>query len=82
MTFLYKTYGILGKVVDIPVDDAYKNGGFDLDADSITEDEVKDLQDSLNDLGDIEEIKTAQKMGAPLWGRCLIALSGNDLSNL
>lgn len=80
MTFLYKTYGILGKVVDIPVDDAYKNGGFDLDADSITEDEVKDLQDSLNDLGDIEEIKTAQKWARLYGGAALIALSGNDLS--
>lgn len=80
MTYLYKTYGILGKVVDIPVDDAYKNGGFDLDADSITEDEVKELQDSLNDLGDIEEIKTAQKWARLYGGAALVALSGNDLS--
>ena len=26
VTFLYKTYGILAKVVDVPVDDAYKIG--------------------------------------------------------
>lgn len=80
LTFLYKTYGILGKVVDIPVDDAYKNGGFDLDADSITEDELKELQDSLSDLGDIEELKTAQKWARLYGGAALIALSGNDLS--
>lgn len=80
LTYLYKTFGILGKIVDIPVDDAYKNGGFDLDADSITEDELKDLQDSLSDLGDIEEIKTAQKWARLYGGAALIALSGNDLS--
>lgn len=80
LTYLYKTFGILGKVVDIPVDDAYKNGGFDLDADSINEDEIKELQDSLNDLGDIEEIKTAQKWARLYGGAALIALSGNDLS--
>lgn len=80
MTYLYKTYGILGKVVDIPVDDAYKNGGFDLDADSITEDEVQELQDSLCDLGDIEEIKTAQKWARLYGGAAIVALSGNDLS--
>lgn len=80
LTYLYKTYGILGKVVDIPVDDAYKNGGFELDADSINEDEIKELQDSLNDLGDIEEIKTAQKWARLYGGAALIALSGNDLS--
>lgn len=80
LTYLYKTYGILGKVIDIPVDDAYKNGGFDLDADNITENEVKELQDSLNDLGDIEEIKTAQKWARLYGGAALIALSGDDLS--
>ena len=47
LTYLYKTFGILGKVVDIPVDDAFKNNGFDLEADSIDEDEVKDLLDTL-----------------------------------
>lgn len=81
LTYLYKTYGILGKVVDIPVDDAYKNGGFDLDADSITEDEVKELQDSLTDLGDIEEIKTAQKWARLYGGSALIALNGRRLDS-
>lgn len=80
LTYLYKTFGILGKVIDIPVDDAYKNGGFDLDADSIDEDEIKELQDALNDEGDIEEIKTAQKWARLFGGSALIAISGNDLS--
>lgn len=80
LTYLYKTYGILGKVIDIPVDDAYKNGGFDLEADSISEDELKDLQDVLNDDGDIEEIKTAQKWARLYGGAVLIAASGEDLS--
>ena len=80
LTYLYKTYGILGKVIDIPVDDAYKNGGFDLEADSITEDELIDLQDALHDEGDIEEIKTAQKWARLYGGAVLIAASGEDLS--
>lgn len=79
LTYLYKTFGILGKVVDIPIDDAYKNGGFDLEADSIDEDEIKDLQDALNDEGDIEEIKTAQKWARLFGGAALVAISGNDL---
>lgn len=80
LTYLYKTYGILGKIIDIPVDEAYKNGGFDLDADSINEDEVKELQDSLSDLGDIEEIKTAQKWARLYGGAALVALTDSDLS--
>lgn len=80
LTYLYKTYGILGKVVDIPVDDAYKNGGFDLEADSIDEDEVKELQDTLNEKGDIEEIKTAQKWARLYGGAALVAFNGKSLS--
>lgn len=80
LTYLYKTYGILGKVIDIPVDDAYKNGGFDLDANSISEDEVKDLQDSIIDEGDIEEIKTAQKWARLYGGAALIAIDNTDPS--
>lgn len=81
LTYLYKTFGILGKIVDIPVDDAYKDGGFDLEAESIDEDELKDLQDALVDNGDIEQIKTAQKWARLFGGAALIALSGNDLSS-
>lgn len=80
LTYLYKTYGILGKVIDIPVDDAYKNGGFDLEADSIDEDEVKELQDALNEKGDIEEIKTAQKWARLYGGAALVAFNGKSLS--
>ena len=45
LTYLYKTFGILAKVVDIPVDDAYKDGGFDLEADSIDEKELEAIME-------------------------------------
>ena len=80
LTYLYKTFGILGKVVDIPVDDAYKNGGFDLEADSIDEDEIQDLQNTIDRANDIEQIKIAQKWARLFGGAAIIALSGNDLS--
>lgn len=80
LTYLYKTFGILGKVVDIPVDDAYKNNGFDLEADSIDEKEIKDLEDALEENQDIEQIKTAQKWARLFGGAALIAVSGDDLS--
>lgn len=80
LTYLYKTFGILGKVVDIPVDDAYKNNGFELEADSIDEKEIKDLEDALEENQDIEQIKTAQKWARLFGGAALIAVSGDDLS--
>ena len=43
LTYLYKTYGILAKIIDIPVDDAYKGGGFDLEADTISEKELQEF---------------------------------------
>ena len=80
VTYLYKQFGILAKVVDIPVDDAYKQGGFDLEADSIDEKELKQLQDSLVKNQDIEKLKIARKWARLYGGGALIALSGDDLS--
>lgn len=80
LTYLYRSYGILGKIIDIPVDDAYKDGGFDLEADTINENEIKDLQDALEENQDIEQIKTAQKWARLYGGAALIALTGDDLS--
>ncbi len=80
LTYLYKTFGILGKVVDIPVDDAYKNGGFDLEAESIDEKEIKKLQKQIIQKQDIEKLKTARKWARLFGGGALIALSGKDLT--
>lgn len=80
VTYLYKQFGILAKVVDIPVDDAYKQGGFDLEADSIDEKELKQLQNVLTKNQDIEKLKIARKWARLYGGGALIAMSGNDLS--
>lgn len=79
ITYLYKTYGILGKIVDIPVDDAYKGGGFELEADSIDEKDLKELENVLTKNQDIEKIKTARKWSRLFGGGALIAITGEDL---
>lgn len=81
LTYLYKTYGILGKIIDIPVDDAYKGNGFELDADSINEKDLKELEDNLNKYQDIEKIKTARKWARLFGGGALIAITGDDLKS-
>lgn len=78
LTYLYKTYGILAKIIDIPVDDAYKGGGFDLEADTISEKELIEFQKEVRKR-DIEPIKTARKWARLFGGAAIIALSGNDL---
>ena len=79
LTYLYKTFGILGKVIDIPVDDAYKDGGFDLEADSINEKELKELQDSLTKLKSIDALKIARKWARLFGGSALIVMDGKKL---
>lgn len=80
LTYLYKTYGILAKVVDIPVDDAYKGGGFDLEADTIDEDDLNDLKKTMTLFQDIKQLKTARKWARLFGGAALIAISGEDLA--
>lgn len=80
LTYLYKTYGVLGRIIDAPVDKAYKNGGFDLEADTIDEDGLKSLKDLITKKQDIKKLKTARKWARLFGGAALIAISGNDLS--
>ena len=79
ITFLYKTYGILGKVVDVPVDDAYRYGGFDIQADTINEKEIKKLENELKINNDIEQLKQARKWARLFGGAALICLDGREL---
>lgn len=80
LTYLYKTFGILAKVVDIPVDDAYKDGGFDLEADSISEDELKKLEDNIRRLQSIDVLKTARKWARLFGGSAIVINDGRPLN--
>ena len=79
VTFLYKTYGILAKVVDVPVDDAYRYGGFEIQAETINDNELKKLEYALKTNSDIEQLKQARKWARLFGGAALICLDGRDL---
>ena len=79
VTFLYKTYGILAKVVDVPFDDAYRYGGFVINAKTIDQKEQKELDNALKVNGDITQLKQARKWARLFGGAALIAIDGNDL---
>lgn len=80
ITFLYKTYGILGKVVDVPVDDAYRYGGFDIEADTINEKEIQKLEYEIKINNDLEQLKQARKWARLFGGAALICLDGRKLN--
>ena len=79
MTYLPKTYGILDKIVRIPVDDAYKGGGFDLESDTLEEDEIKELLDALVDNNDIQKVKEANYWARQFGGSAIVAITPNGL---
>lgn len=80
ITFLYKTYGILAKVVDVPVDDAYRYGGFEIQAETIDDNDIKKLDNELKINGDIEQLKQGRKWARLFGGAALICLDGRDLT--
>lgn len=80
LTYLYKTYGILAKMVDVPVNDAYKDGGFELKSETIDDEELEDLRIKLIRNNDIKNLKKARKWARLYGGAVLIALDGNKLS--
>ena len=80
VTFLYKTYGILAKVVDVPVDDAYRYGGFTIQAKTLDKDDLKKLDNELKINGDINELNQGRKWARLFGGAALIALDGKYLS--
>ena len=79
LTFLYKTYGILAKIVDVPVDDAYRYGGFEIQAETIDDDELKKLENTLKIKRDIEVLKQGRKWARLFGGAALICLDGDKL---
>lgn len=80
VTFLYKTYGILAKVVDVPVDDAYRYGGFEIQAETIDDNELKKLDNALKINRDIENLKQGRKWARLFGGGALICLDGQSLN--
>lgn len=80
LTNLYKTYGILGKIVDVPVDDAYKNGGFELEADTLDDNDLNELNNKRTKENDTETVKNAHRWARLYGGGAVVALTAESLS--
>jgi phage-related protein (TIGR01555 family) len=55
LTYMYKTHGIIQTAIDMPVLDALR-GGVDLTSDELDGDDLKDLQDNLEETGTLRTI--------------------------
>lgn len=66
LMYMYKTHGIIQTALDMPVMDALR-GGIEIKSDELSPDEIKDLQDDIEQFGILKTVQTA-KIWARLFG--------------
>lgn len=76
----YKSNGFAKIAVDLPVQDAFRDGGFTLDSQTLTADELIELQDFMADKGDLDVIKDCCRWGRLFGGGVVIAYTTQDPS--
>jgi hypothetical protein len=74
---MYKSNSFVKLAVDLPVEDAFRDGGFELDSNTLEADELEQLQDYMNNAQDIERLKDCIRWGR-LYGGGLIFVNTNQ----
>lgn len=73
LTYAYKSNGFIQTAINQIVDDAFRNDGLIIDISTLNTDELELLRQTLEDEGDIEEIKDCIRWGELYGGGVLIA---------
>lgn len=68
----YKSNGFAATVVDLPVSDAFRDGGFEIDSDTLSADELQQLEEKMSDCNDIEILKDCLRWGRLYGGGCIL----------
>ena len=63
LTNVYKNNGFCKMAVDLPVADAFRDGGFEISSSTLDADEINDLLELMNDNDDIERLKDCLRFG-------------------
>ena len=69
----YKSNSFAKLAVDLPVNDAFRNGGFTIDSQTLSADEILELKDFMNDKGDINVLKDCARWGRLFGGGVILA---------
>lgn len=77
----YKSNGFVATAVDLPVSDAFRNGGFEIESDILTPDEISELKEKMSDANDIEILKDCLRWGRLYGGGCVL-ISTNQKEDL
>lgn len=81
LTNVYKNNGFCKMAVDLPVADAFRNGGFEISSSTLDADEVNDLLELMNDNDDVERLKDCLRFGR-LYGGSAIIVATNENTEL
>lgn len=68
----YKSNGFAATAVDLPVADAFRDGGFEIDSDTLSADELQQLEEKMSDCNDIEILKDCLRWGRLYGGGCIL----------
>lgn len=77
LAYMYKSNSFVRLAVDMPVEDAFRDGGFDIECSTLDPDELDELKQALEDNGDIERIKECAKWGR-LYGGSVLMVNTNQ----
>ena len=78
LTNTYKNNSFAQIAVDLPVQDAFRNGGFTIDSQTLSADELLELNELIEDKGDKTTLKDVARWGRLFGGGALIASIGSD----
>lgn len=73
----YKHNSFAQLAVDLPVDDAFRDGGFDIDSQTLSADELLELKDFMDDKGDKITLKDCARWGRLFGGGALVLDEGS-----
>ena len=78
LTNTYKNNSFAQIAVDLPVQDAFRDGGFTIDSQTLSPDELLELNDFMDDQGDRMTLKDVCRWGRLFGGGALIASVGKN----
>ena len=74
----YKSNGFTKTAVDLPVSDAFRNGGFEIDSNTLDAEEILKLKETMSDYGDTETLKECLRWGRLYGGGAVIVSTEQD----
>lgn len=78
----YKSNSFAKLAVDLPVNDAFRNGGFTIDSQTLSADEILELKDFMTDKGDLTVIKDCARWGRLFGGGVILATVNGQKTEL